>query len=196
MIASKTTTPAKGLKNIQLTIALKYIRPTIWRRVIVPATCTLAKLHDIIQIAMGWQDCHLHAFEVDGKRYTSPAFDADNEMGMESEDNVRLSDLVWKKVKTFGYEYDFGDSWLHELTIEKTLPIDSSAKRPICLAGARACPPEDCGSFPGYTNILKALKAKKKSASQVELLDWLGDDYDPESFNIDMVNHLLMMLKV
>lgn len=186
----------KASASIQLRIALCYITPPIWRMVVVPDTVTLAKLHYIIQIAMGWENCHLHSFEVNGIRYTDPDLDPDDEMGMESELHVRLGDLVRAKVKTFEYEYDFGDGWRHEITICDVLPIAPSTKHPICLDGARACPPEDSGSFHGYTSILEALKAKKRSVEQQDLLDWLGEGYDPERFDREAVNRCLARLKV
>jgi len=200
MIAPNTKKSGKPTvdvkQNIQIKIALRYIKPPIWRRVIVPDNCTLAKLHDIMQLTMGWQDCHLHAFEVAGERFTGQECDPENEMGMENESSIRLSDIVRAKVKKFGYEYDFGDGWLHEITVEKVLPIDPSTKHPVCTGGARACPPEDCGSYPGYGNILKALIVASKSEEQKELLEWLGDGYDPEYFDLDAVNSRLKKLKV
>ena len=110
---------------------------------------------------------------------------------MENE-NRALSRTVAGKVKTkFMYEYDFGDSWEHEIVVEKFLPFDPAAKHPVCLGGARACPPEDCGGFSGYMDILEALKASKKTAEQKELLEWLGGGYDPERFDADEVNRRL-----
>jgi len=79
----------------------------------------------------------------------------------------------------------------HEIGVEKILPIDPQAKYPVCLAGARACPPEDCGSFPGYCDILKALKASDRTQEQEELLEWLGDGYDPARFDLEAVNQRL-----
>lgn len=183
-------------QNVQIKIALKDIKPPIWRRLVIPDSCTLTKLHDIIQLAMGWQDCHLHAFEIDGVRLTSASCDPGNEMGMENEARVRLSDIIRAKVKKFGYEYDFGDGWLHEISVEKILPIDPANKYPACTGGKRACPPEDCGSYPGYMNILTALKATRKSEDQNEILEWLGDGYDPEYFDLKSVNSRLKKLKV
>jgi len=196
-VTSKPRKPAvKATASIQLMVRLSYIAPPIWRRLVVPDTCTLAKLHEIIQITMGWEERHLHSFEVNGIRYTDPELDPENEMGMENERRVRLSDLVRERVDIFGYEYDFGDGWLHQIAIEKVVPGDPVVKYATCLEGARACPPEDCGSFPGHANILKALKAKRKSTEQKELLEWLGDSYDPELFNLIAVNQRLARLKI
>lgn len=178
-------------KAIQFKVALKYIRPTIWRRVVLPDNFTLGELHAVIQMAMGWQNCHMHAFRFGDVRYTSEQASESGEMGMENEETVFLSRVVTGAKQKFEYEYDFGDSWLHEIVVEKTLPFDPQAKYPVCLAGARACPPEDCGSFPGYMSILEALKTPEKSDEQEELLEWLGDGYDPERFDVEAVNRRL-----
>ena len=179
--------PAK--KVIQFKVILKYIRPPIWRRIVLPDNITLGQLHDVIQVAMGWQNCHMHAFHFGDVRYTSQQA---SEMGMENEEFVFLGRVIRRPKQKFVYEYDFGDSWLHEIVVEKVLSIDPQAKYPVCLAGARACPPEDCGSFSGYCGILDALKASKKNDDQKELLDWLGDGYDPERFDLEAVNRWLV----
>ena len=184
------TPPAKNA--IQLKVALKYIRPPIWRRVVVPDNFTLGQLHDVIQVAMGWYNCHMHSFRIGGIYYTDSRASEMEDMDMENEETVFLSRVVTRAKQKFIYEYDFGDSWLHEIVVEKILPFDPKAQYPVCLAGARACPPEDCGSFPGYCDILKALKALKKTEEQTELLEWLGNDYDPEKFDLDEVNRRLV----
>lgn len=186
----KTAWAPKPEKAIQFKVTLKYIRPPIWRRVVLPDNFSLGDLHEVIQIAMGWQNCHMHAFRIGDQQYTSrPA--SGGELDMLNEDRALLRDVAGKAKSKFIYEYDFGDSWEHEVVVEKMLPFDPGAKYPVCLGGARACPPEDCGSFPGYMVILEALKAPKKTPNQEELLEWLGDGYDPERFDLDAVNRRL-----
>ena len=102
-----------------------------------------------------------------------------------------LAEVVTRAKPKFIYEYDFMDSWEHEIVAEKLLPLDPAAKYPVCLGSARACPPEDCGSFPDYMDILKALSAKISTADQKELLEWVGAGYDPERFDLDAVNRRL-----
>jgi hypothetical protein len=102
------------------------------------------------------------------------------------EAQVLLGSLIRRKGQTFSYEYDFGDSWQHEVKVENILPYDPTVALPVCLAGARACPPEDCGSFPGYANVLRALK-KAETSEDRELRKWV-DCYDPEHFNVEAVN--------
>ena len=187
----KTTWVPPAEKAIQFKVELKYIRPPIWRRLVLPDNFTLGQLHDVIQVAMGWQNCHMHAFRFGDVHYTSQQASEMDEMNMENEETVLLGRVVVRAKQKFIYEYDFGDGWEHTLVAEKMLPIDPLAKYPVCLAGARACPPEDCGGIPGYCDTLEALKASKKTEEQKELLEWLGKGYDPESFNLDAVNRCL-----
>lgn len=178
-------------KTIQFKVTLRYIQPQIWRRLVLPDNFTLGDLHGAIQLAMGWEDCHMHAFVIGGVSYTDSRAAEMGDMDMVNEDTVLLSRMVTRAKQKFTYEYDFGDSWLHEIVVEKLLPPDPAATHPVCLAGARACPPEDCGSFPGYDAIVAALKASKKTGEQKERLEWLGRGYDPELFDLEKVNRRL-----
>jgi len=180
-----------GEKAIQFKVQLCYIRPPIWRRVVLPDNATLGDLHAVIQAAMGWYDCHMHSFDIKGVYYTSGAASQMDDMDMENEERVPLATVISRAKQKFIYEYDFGASWGHEIVSEKFLSLDSDATYPLCLGGARACPPKDCGSFPGYMDILKALSAKKPTAEQKELLEWVGEGYDPERFDLDAVNRRL-----
>ena len=95
----------------------------------------------------------------------------------------------------FGYEYDFGDSWIHEITVERISPPDAAAgTRALCLGGARACPPEDCGGVWGYANLLKALKNRKHPEHKA-VKEWIGSSWDAEAFDSAKVNHWLRKLK-
>jgi len=185
----KATRPAE--QAIQFKVQLRYIRPPIWRRVVLPDNATLGDLHAVIQTAMGWSNSHMHAFRIGGVNYTSRSASQMEDMDMENEERVPLAEVVSRAKQKFIYEYDFGDSWEHEIVAEKFLPLDPAAKYPVCLGGARACPPEDCGSFPGYMDILKALDAKKPTEEQKELIEWVGEGYDPERFDLDAVNRRL-----
>jgi len=192
MTATRRGKPARPAEQaIQFKVQLRYIQPPIWRRVVLPDNATLGDLHAVIQAAMGWHNCHMHSFRIGGVYYTSRSASQMEDMDMENEERVPLADVVTRAKQKFIYEYDFGDSWEHEIVAEKFLPFDPAAKYPVCLGGARACPPEDCGSFPGYMNILEALKAKKPTEEQEELLEWVGEGYDPERFDLDAVNRRL-----
>lgn len=176
-------------KALQLRIALRYIQPPIWRRVLVPDTFTLGQLHDVIQAAMGWDDGHLHAFRLSGRRFgpALPEFGSDVE-GVEDEDTTLLGDVLTRKRQKLNYEYDFGDGWEHEIGVEAIVPYDPQARYPVCLDGARACPPEDCGGIPGYMGILEALSAPTRTPEQAELLEWMPARFDPERFDLAEVN--------
>ncbi len=192
MTATRRAKPASpAQKAIQFKVQLRYVRPPIWRRVVLPDNATLGDLHAVIQTAMGWHNSHMHSFRIGGVNYTSRSASQIEDMDMENEERVTLAEVVTRAKQKFIYEYDFGDGWEHEIVAEKFLPLDPAAKYPVCLGGARACPPEDCGSFPGYMDILKALSAKTPTAEQKELLEWVGEGYDPERFDLDAVNRHL-----
>ena len=174
----------------QLKITLKHIRPLIWRRIQVPADIKLGRLHDILQATMGWEDCHLHQFIADDTYYGIP--DPDFPSNIRSESNVRLDKIV-KPGDTLTYEYDFGDSWQHEIKIEKMLTPEDQ-RYPVCLAGKRACPPEDCGGFPGYQRLLRILRNPKHKEYE-DMLDWIGGDFDPEAFDLVEINKDLWRLR-
>lgn len=176
---------------IQFKVTLRHIQPPIWRRMVLSDNHALSHLHEVIQVAMGWHNCHLHSFQIGDVCYTSKDTSEMEDMDMEREDRIRLKELTVRPKQKFLYEYDFGDSWAHEIVVEKILPFDPQGQYPICLDGARAGPPEDCGGFPGYCDILEALKTPKKTEEQKELLEWLEDDYDPERFNLEAVNRKL-----
>ena len=164
-------------------------RPPIWRRLLVPANVTLAQLHDVLQVAMGWQECHLHEFTAGGGQFGRPDPE-DRFMGMppvEDERRVRLSSVLNRTGAKAIYTYDFGDSWEHSILLEKRLPAAPTIAYPICTGGQLACPPEDCGSIPGFYDLLEALRDPTQEQHQ-ELRDWVGDDYDPEEFSIEAVN--------
>lgn len=142
----------------QLKITLRYIQPPVWRRVEVPKDITLAKLHRILQVAMGWYDSHLHQFIVGKTYYGEPSLDELSELDLKDERKVRLGQVLSKPKQRMVYEYDFGDGWEHDIVLEKVLPPDSNTRYPVCLEGAQACPPEDCGGVGGYENFLDAIR--------------------------------------
>jgi hypothetical protein len=145
----------------QLKITLRDIKPPVWRRVQVK-DCTLAQLHDIIQTCMGWDDAHLHEFEIGGERYGDPLQwqdDFGGEMEVGNEGKVKLSQVVDQGLKKFGYVYDMGDNWGHTIQVEKVLDAEPGVRYPRCVAGKRACPPEDCGGPWGYGDFLQAIQS-------------------------------------
>ncbi len=176
----------------QLKITLKYVRPPIWRRVLVPSEMRLSDSHDVIQIAMGWEDSHLHQFEVGETYYALPDPEEDDFWGSRSEDEakVKLRDVAPREKDKLRYDYDFGDGWEHSIVVEKVLPREKGRRYPVCLAGRRACPPEDCGGPHGYGNLLEALQDPKHPDHE-DLTEWIGGEFDSEAFDLEAVNKLL-----
>ncbi len=173
-----------------LKIRLLDIEPEIWRRFVIPASITLDRLHDVIQIVMGWTDTHIHEFTIGKKRYTE--YPESEEDGLVC-GRYRLGDLIKQKGRTFSYLYDFGDEWEHELTIEESRYFNPELRTEIeCLDGAGACPPEDVGGVPGYYEFCKALKDPDHEEHET-LVEWAGGDYDSERFDSDEANWGLMM---
>jgi hypothetical protein len=180
----------------QLKVTLLDTSPPIWRRLLVPAELTLAQLHDVLQVAMGWQDGHLHEFSAGGRRF-GPRDPGDQFMAddVEDERRVRVFGLFGRTGAKAVYTYDFGDTWEHSIVLEKRLPAAPNMIYPICTDGQLACPPEDCGGIPGFYDLLYALREPTHEQHQ-EARDWLGGDYDPEAFSIEAVNRILTRLRL
>ncbi len=177
----------------QLKITLKGSRPPIWRRVQVASDISLVKLHTTVQIAMGWTDSHLHQFIVGETYYgePDPGWDAEVEDGK----TARLSQIAPNPKDKLTYEYDFGDSWEHEILVEKVLPPIAGNRYPVCLAGKRACPPEDCGGVWGYAEFLQAIR-DPKHVDHEDMLDWIDGHFDSEAFDLQAVNRELRKIRV
>jgi hypothetical protein len=141
-------TAARRNSIFQLRISLDGIAPPIWRRVLVPASSTLRRLHRVIQESMGRTSSHLHMFEIDGRQFGRP--DPQGGLYLEDDSRRRLHELVVAPGDMLAYEYDFGDSWRHSVLLEAVPPVEAAGNVARCIAGARACPPEDCGGIPGY----------------------------------------------
>lgn len=179
----RKSAPNKGELIYQFKVTLLDIKPAIWRRIQVP-DCTLANLHEYIQTAFGWWNYHLHQFIINGEQYGIPDFeDFLDEDKIHDDAGVRLSKLIPKsgRVSRWIYEYDFGDDWRHEVLFEGYPIPDPKTKYPLCVDGARACPPEDCGGPWGYENYL-AILADPGHEEHDEMIEWRGP-FDPEAFD-------------
>ena len=166
----------KDSKNqvYQFKITLLEITPQIWRRIQVPATYTLSKLHVAIQNAMGWGNCHLYQFFLSyGEKIPENNLVCDI-FCLNKADSLKANKIT--------YEYDFGDSWMHEVLLEKISTAKSGVKYPVCLEGKRACPPEDCGGTPGYLNLIDVMKNPRHKDYR-HMLEWLGSKFYPEKFD-------------
>lgn len=173
----------------QLKVVLSGSKPQIWRRLLVDSETPLDVLHYILQDAMGWTNSHLHLFDAQGVQYgeKNPEWEARDERP------VRLNQIAASPKAKFKYEYDMGDGWRHEITVEKILPAEPGKKYPVCLEGALACPPEDCGGIGGYYNLLETVRDPKREDHE-EMREWLGDDFDPNAFDLNAINKLLKKL--
>jgi hypothetical protein len=199
MISVIETAAGKGNAIVyQLKVVLLDSEPPIWRRIQVPGAARLDWLHSVLQVAIGWTNSHLHQFRVGEDCYSDTRhhfaeFEGDPEILEEREFTLRQ--IAPREKNAFRYEYDFGDSWEHEITVEKILPPNAAASTTaICLDGARACPPEDCGGVWGYSNLLKILKDRKHPEHK-SMKEWLGRAIDAEAFDVQKTNLWLRKLK-
>ncbi len=175
-------------KIFQLKVQLAHIRPPVWRRILVPGEIDLGELHAVIQTAFGWTDSHLHEFEVGDVRYGTPDPDWGRD-DVQDESRAKLSRPVGEGDR-FGYTYDFGDNWEHQLTVEKVLDPERLTRYPSCTAGRRACPPEDVGGPWGYEDFLDAL-ADPDHEDHDDRTEWIGGSFDPAAFDIAATNAAL-----
>jgi hypothetical protein len=172
---------------LQFTVTLQGITPKIWRKIQVPPDYSFWDLHVAIQDAMGWTDSHLHLFRV-----KSPSTGKIDEIGIPGDEDwsqpclagweVPILQYFNKKGAKAKYEYDFGDDWQHVLVLDAIIEGPKPRKRPVCLDGARACPPEDCGGVHGYQEMVRILKDPSDQEHE-EMLEWVGSGYDPDHFD-------------
>lgn len=177
--SSSEPTPPDANTLFRFKITVQNISPPIWRRIVIP-DCTLAKLHDTIQVAFGWENSHLHAFTIDGKQYGAVG----QEMDVIDESAVTLSQLLPKTKNTakWLYEYDFGDDWRHQIVFEGHPKPDPKLTYPVCLAGKQAGPLEDIGGVMGYADFVRDLAAGRAEENE---------GFDPDAFDADEVTQKL-----
>ncbi|MFI6449808.1 plasmid pRiA4b ORF-3 family protein [Kitasatospora sp. NPDC050543] len=187
-ISRSRTTPGNVVHTIKVT--LRGSQPPIWRRLEVPSGTTLQQLHHLIQAAFGWEDYHMWAFEALRDRYGV----ADRELGIRSAAARRLDQVAPSVGDRFGYTYDFGDDWEHDILVEAVTDAEPGIAYPRCLTGRRACPPEDCGGMWGYEYLIEIL-ADPAHEEHDERLEWLGldtaDQFDPAAFDLAEINSTL-----
>ena len=171
----------------QLKVTLVGTKPPIWRRILVPSNIQLNELHMVLQRAMGWENYHLHQFVAGGITYGIHDDEFGMDMEVEDEKKCKLHEILRSEKKAITYEYDFGDSWVHKVVLEKILPYDKDQQLPRCIAGKRACPPEDCGGVWGYEEMLDLLQHPEDPEYE-ERMEWLGGEFDPDGFNVAEVN--------
>jgi len=197
--SKKAPAPASAAKIAvpiyEIKVTLKVAGPSIWRRIQVRSDATLGELHAVIQMAMGWNNSHQHHFIV-GKppnlRFIGAPipYEGDDLPDEKNEGQILISQVLSATKPKIVYEYDFGDSWEHEVVLEKILDAGARANYPRCIAGENACPPEDVGGVWGYVNFLQAINNPEHNQRE-EFLEWVGGAFDPEEFDLDAVNKLL-----
>jgi len=185
---------SKPVQIYQIKVTLRKSQPPIWRRIRLRSDVTLAKLHRILQCAMGWEDAHLHQFVIRDEHYGMPDEDDLGPSETRDERKYKLSDVMLAEGSQFTYLYDFGDNWEHILVIESTLPPQEGVQYPSCLAGGRACPPEDLGGLPGYENFLEAI-SDPAHPEHKDFSEWIGAPFDPDTFDVDEVNERLRAIR-
>lgn len=178
----------------QIKITLSGSNPQIWRRFLIGSNENLFVLHQVIQVVMGWRNSHLHQYKQNKRYYGQP--DTESGFGLETldEKEYKINQVMKKPKDKMIYEYDFGDSWEHNLILEKILTKDEKINHPICLEGAMACPPEDCGGLGGYYNLLAIIKNPEDEEYE-EMMEWLGHEFNPEEFDLEKINKLLKRIK-
>lgn len=164
----------------QLKVSIVGIRPPIWRRLLVPSTITLDRLHGVIQEAFGWWNYHLHEFEIEGTRYGVDDGEGWGDPPVD-EGKARLGKLAAKGTR-FTYLYDFGDNWEHRIDVEDVITLEPKTSYPRCLTGRRAAPPEDVGGTWGYARFLEVI-ADPNHEEHTEMFEWSGGSFDPERCN-------------
>lgn len=174
----------------QISVVLEGIAPAVWRRILLSANTRLPSLHNTLQLVMGWDDYHLWYFESQGREYTDLEL-MDEDLGMGEAGSVRLRRLLPRVGSECLYVYDFGDNWRHRIRLEAAFDPDPAEKYPVCTAGERSCPPEDCGGVSGYEELLEALRDPKHQDHEA-MIEWAGADFDPERFDRDQVNRILI----
>ncbi len=180
----------------QLKIVLDRIQPKIWRRIIIGENTSLYELHHIIQISFGWSNYHLYLFKQNRILWGNKSLwdDDDPAFELNSDKKIKIKDILQDKTQSLQYQYDMGDSWSHNIKLEKIIEKDNLILVPVCLEGERNCPPEDCGGVGGYYNLIETL-SRPNSREYKELVEWLGYLYDPELIELEQINHTLKNLK-
>jgi hypothetical protein len=175
----------------QLRVQLQELSPVVWRRLLVPGSIRLDKLNLMLQAAMGWTNSHLHCFRI-GELTYGMQFD-DNPLDELDETALSVTQAL-KHQRRFVYEYDFGDSWEHDVVVEDRSSRRLGLKFAVCLDGQNACPPEDCGGVSGYREMLRSL-ADPADEEHDSYLAWLGDLFDPAHFDLAEANAALQRVR-
>lgn len=177
---------------LQLKVSLHQSSPEIWRRILVDKGTTLFDLHHILQITMGWQNYHLYEFKINKQRFGIPNDDFEDAALIDAS-QVKLEDVLTNDKQKFEYLYDFGDYWRHNIVYEKSLEDDGVSYYPVCTDGELSAPPEDCGGLGGYHHLIQVISSKDYPDHE-DMVEWVGEEFDPNFFDKTMINEELEML--
>jgi Plasmid pRiA4b ORF-3-like protein len=181
--------PGAGL--VEMKVTLDDVTPPIVRKLVVSTKHSLDEIHDIIQTAMGWNDLHMHAFQIPRTRKVlgiPSMFESD--MEVDDEEDVFVRDLLARGVQKMKYTYDFGDNWVHTNEFGNAVEAIPGALYPICVDGTGACPPEDCGGPWGYAERRSILQNPKHPGYK-DAREWLGSPSQLDKFSVREVNECL-----
>lgn len=175
----------------RLLVKLEASEPTVWRLISVPGQMTLADLDRIIQAAMGWTNSHMHLFVIDGNLYGLPDDEWIDDKPVLPDDEFTLDEVLGKSTQSFLHEYDLGDGWHHDVTVQAVELADEDRNGwPMCLAGANACPPEDVGGLGGYEEFLQAISDPSHDQHDA-MRRWCGGLFDPKGFDLNSANRAI-----
>lgn len=180
----------KSNEVIQFKINLKGGKPAIWRRFLIEKDIFFDEFHDVIQAVMGWENCHLYEFKVENYTISQINDDFDDFNDSIDSTKITLAEVFKKEKQKIIYTYDFGDSWTHEILVENFLEKEINSIYPVCLKGKNNCPPEDCGGIWGYQELLETIM-DTNNPDREEVLEWIGEDFDPLHFDIEEINNRL-----
>lgn len=177
-------------KYYLLHLQLKDIEPPIWREVVVASSATLAQLHRIIQILMGWYNYHLYMFRIDEQEFSPTDPDEDLYGAEPGSVRTRLSSHLRRQGAHIDYVYDFGDGWEVHVTLKRIYAAMPTGALPFCVGGERHGPLEDSGGPPGYEELL-AILADPQHEEYEHMVQWASADFNSEEFSVEQANEQL-----
>lgn len=180
-----------GDRVLQLYLHVVACQPRIWRRLLVKESMWLSRLHDSIQVIFDWYDYQTHSFNLNNKRYGNPLKRED--FLIEDDRDIKIADLKIENTPHFSYSYHFGTGWQVDIKLEEVLPVEKRRAYPLCIAGERSGPPEDCGGIEAFHDMLACIQEPNTEIGR-EWLEWLGPEYRPERCDLEAINKGLRKL--
>src|SRR5271157_4928650 len=201
LAANRTVAKRTQFTLDELDELLDHLEPSVYRakgnekQKVLRIVEKVSELHDLLQVTMGWEFEHLYRFIIGGVKYADLEMASQEDVQDACDTNLSAILPAQNRRPRFHYEYDFGDQWMHQLVVEERFPPEQGVKYPICVAGQRACPPEDCGGPWGYPDFVEAISNPDHRGHE-EMLEWVGGEFDPERFDLESVNKKLRRLRI